>query len=208
MPDTLLLNASSARSPESRLLSDQPKNKRAFGAPHRLVTSNTDLTSGVIRQAFCRLHLFMTETALFNFCWFQTQFYCIFQSLCSSTFLITHSHAKKTHGFLLKSLTVSSAKSAKQIAPNIILSRHLITIILAPLTQNHYSDSIIPIVDGNENQMLSLASRNRKPWPLQPEKTADIWLRYHWFPRQMTSEKRAQKFHTDDASLPRSGQCF
>ena len=26
---------------------------------------------------------------------------------------------------------------------------------------------------------------------------------YHWFPREMTSEKRAQKFHTDDASLPR-----
>ena len=28
----------------------------------------------------------------------------------------------------------------------------------------------------------------------------------HWFSRQMTSEKRAQKFHTDDASLPRSGK--
>ena len=41
----------------------------------------------------------------------------------------------------------------------------------------------------------------------QPEKTADIWRRYHWFPRQMTSEKRAQKFHTDDSSLSRSGQC-
>ena len=38
----------------------------------------------------------------------------------------------------------------------------------------------------------------------QPEKTADIWLRYHWFPRQMTSEKRAQKFQNDDASLPSS----
>ena len=33
----------------------------------------------------------------------------------------------------------------------------------------------------------------------------DIWRRYQWFPRQMTSKKRAQKFHTDDASLPRSG---
>ena len=29
-----------------------------------------------------------------------------------------------------------------------------------------------------------------------------------WFPRQITSEKRAQKFHTDDTSLPRSGYCF
>ena len=28
------------------------------------------------------------------------------------------------------------------------------------------------------------------------------------FPRQMTSEKRAQKFHTDDASVPRSGKSF
>ena len=35
-----------------------------------------------------------------------------------------------------------------------------------------------------------------KTWP---EKTAGIWRRYHWFSRQMTSEKRAQKFHTDDA---------
>ena len=42
----------------------------------------------------------------------------------------------------------------------------------------------------------------------KPGKTADIWRRYHWFPRQKTSEKRAQKFHTDDASLPRSGYFF
>ena len=27
----------------------------------------------------------------------------------------------------------------------------------------------------------------------------------HWFPREMTTEKRAQKFHTDDATRPRSG---
>ena len=26
------------------------------------------------------------------------------------------------------------------------------------------------------------------------QKTADIWQRHHWFPREMTSEKRAQKF--------------
>ena len=38
-----------------------------------------------------------------------------------------------------------------------------------------------------------------------PEKTADIWRRYHWFSRQMTSEKRAQKFHTDDADYPYLG---
>ena len=30
----------------------------------------------------------------------------------------------------------------------------------------------------------------------------------NWFPREMTSEKRAQKFHGDDASLPETGRCF
>ena len=25
-------------------------------------------------------------------------------------------------------------------------------------------------------------------------------IRHHWFPREMTSEKRLQKFHTDDVS--------
>ena len=50
--------------------------------------------------------------------------------------------------------------------------------------------------------------KSRKIASLQPEKIADIWRRYHWFPRQMKSEKRAQEFHTDDASLTRSGQCF
>ena len=32
------------------------------------------------------------------------------------------------------------------------------------------------------------------------EKTADISLLHNWFPCKMTSEKRAQKFHTDDAT--------
>ena len=36
-------------------------------------------------------------------------------------------------------------------------------------------------------------------------KTANIRRRYERFSRQMTFEKRAQKFHADDASLPRSG---
>ena len=42
----------------------------------------------------------------------------------------------------------------------------------------------------------------------QPEKTADVWRRYWWFPRQMTCEKQVQKFHTEDVSLPRSWYCF
>ena len=37
---------------------------------------------------------------------------------------------------------------------------------------------------------------------LQPEKTVHISLRHRWFPREMTPEKRAQKFHTDDAQYP------
>ena len=32
--------------------------------------------------------------------------------------------------------------------------------------------------------------------------------RHHWFPREMTSEERERKFHTDDVSLPRFGQRF
>ena len=30
-----------------------------------------------------------------------------------------------------------------------------------------------------------------------PKKTANISRRNHWFPREMTSEERVQKFHTD-----------
>ena len=41
-----------------------------------------------------------------------------------------------------------------------------------------------------------------------PEKTDDLSRRFQRFPRKMTSEKRAQKFYTDDTSLLRSGHCF
>ena len=41
-----------------------------------------------------------------------------------------------------------------------------------------------------------------------PEKTDDNSRRHRCFPREITSEKWAQKFHTDDASLPRSGYHF
>ena len=36
-------------------------------------------------------------------------------------------------------------------------------------------------------------------------KRTDTSQRRNWFPREMTTEKGAQKFHTDDASLPRTG---
>ena len=35
-----------------------------------------------------------------------------------------------------------------------------------------------------------------------------ISRRHGWFPCEMMSEERAQKFHTDDVSLPRSSRCF
>ena len=38
-----------------------------------------------------------------------------------------------------------------------------------------------------------------------PEETADISWRHYWFLREMASEERAQKFHTDNVSLSRSG---
>ena len=39
----------------------------------------------------------------------------------------------------------------------------------------------------------------------QRQETADILPRHRWFLHEMTSEKRVQKFHTDDVSLPRPG---
>ena len=42
----------------------------------------------------------------------------------------------------------------------------------------------------------------------KPEKTAEILRRYHWFPREITSEERAEKFHTDDATLPITWLCI
>ena len=39
----------------------------------------------------------------------------------------------------------------------------------------------------------------------EPEKTVDILEHYLRFLREMTSEKWAQKFHTDNVSQPKSG---
>ena len=39
------------------------------------------------------------------------------------------------------------------------------------------------------------------------EKTANTSRHHDWFTREMTSEKRAQKFHTDDASVVARHQC-
>ena len=46
----------------------------------------------------------------------------------------------------------------------------------------------------------SLAGQVSEDARIQPEETAGTLRPHHWFPCEMTSEKRAQKFHTDDAS--------
>ena len=57
-------------------------------------------------------------------------------------------------------------------------------------------------------QTCDLCHIPSSPCARQLEKTADISRRHHWFAREMTSEKWAQKLHTDGASLPGSGSCF
>ena len=42
----------------------------------------------------------------------------------------------------------------------------------------------------------------RKALWVASTKSRDIYRRHHWFSREITSEEEAQKFHTDDASLP------
>ena len=41
-----------------------------------------------------------------------------------------------------------------------------------------------------------------------PEQKADIWRRHHWFPREMISEQRLYKYHTNGVLLLRLRKCF
>ena len=63
--------------------------------------------------------------------------------------------------------------------------------------------SLLP-VDCFFHETLACVNPSGLESECKPKKSADI-SRHHWCPREMTSEKQAQKFHTDDASLPRSG---
>ena len=47
-----------------------------------------------------------------------------------------------------------------------------------------------------------------RKWPSLAWENCRYSRRHHWFSREVTSEKRAEKFHTDDVSLPRSGKHF
>ena len=58
----------------------------------------------------------------------------------------------------------------------------------------------------SRNCALLFQWRDQQPWFPGTTSGFEETPHYHWlFPRQMTTEKRAQKFHSDDASLPRSG---
>ena len=54
-----------------------------------------------------------------------------------------------------------------------------------------WNTNIADMVTSCEKTLFTICTSLRKK--------TDIWRRYHWFPRQMASEKPAQKFHTDDA---------
>ena len=74
------------------------------------------------------------------------------------------------------------------------------------LTRQQYLKNKLSLCVPPSKPLIFLCAR---PNEKQPEKMAVIISRRHRrFPREMTSEKRGHKFHTDDVSVPRSGQCF
>ena len=60
------------------------------------------------------------------------------------------------------------------------------------------------LVTSNHSESVKTARSAFASCLAKPEKTADVSWRHHRCPRGMMSEKRAQKFNTDDASQPRS----
>ena len=115
--------------------------------------------------------------------------------------------------FLLNTHTLSTyLKNAGLFLPHASLLQVALTVVeltdwlFLRISKSIYSESIFagfccPWKKNNEFSLLihlnsiKLAWRNR--W--------HFWRRPHLFPRELTSEKRAQKIHTDDASLTRSG---
>ena len=61
-------------------------------------------------------------------------------------------------------------------------------------------ESIITIIKNNREKRLW--------WNILQIVGPRLCFIFHWFPYKMTSEKRAQKFPTDNASLLRSGWCL
>ena len=74
-------------------------------------------------------------------------------------------------------------------------------------------ESIITISKNNREKrlwwnILQIVGPRLNYLSTQPEKAGDISRRHQRFPRKMKSEEWAQKFHTDDVSLPRSERCL
>ena len=75
--------------------------------------------------------------------------------------------------------------------------------------QNRKSRSSVFLFSETKRKRLLRRLWHPKQWcTFKPEKTAYILRRHHWCPRQVTSEERGQKFHSDDVSFPWSGKCF
>ena len=75
---------------------------------------------------------------------------------------------------------------------SLVLKKFTITTSLTTVpSSNRQNNSIYGLKEVSDQQVSNL------------EKTTDISWRHRWFPHKMTSEKRVQKFHTDDASLTR-----
>ena len=84
-----------------------------------------------------------------------------------------------------------------------IRSRNLQTWLVCVTPGERFFLSLLP-VDYFFHETLACVNPSGLESECKPRKSADISRRHHWFPREMTSEEREQKFHTDDASLPRS----
>ena len=64
-------------------------------------------------------------------------------------------------------------------------------------------DVELRIMEKNYTLLKARSAVNLNGFTGKPEKTADIFAM-----PMVSGRKRAQKFHTDEASLSRSGQCF
>lgn len=74
------------------------------------------------------------------------------------------------------------------------------------INKNFLFPSLLHIRDCNDAMRCSNFCRLKyfSAHEPQPEKAADVSRRHCWFPREMSSKKRAQNFHADDVSLPRT----
>ena len=66
-----------------------------------------------------------------------------------------------------------------------------------------FPSNFVELID--EKDAAQMETQHKHSGSLKPEKTVNILQLHLWFSCEMKSEKQAQKFHTDDVSLSRSG---